>query len=118
VHDETDRSVRPSRWTAPGAANAADRPTADELTAALRRFDAGDAQRVQSSTLLYTRMSWPGCCHGLVDRFSGVSLEQARVLPQTSLTGASAAAGRADLFVLGPASGQRPRPGRASQLSP
>lgn len=52
MHCETDGRVAISRWTAPEAANAADRPTADELTAALRRFDAGDAQRVQSSTLL------------------------------------------------------------------
>jgi enoyl-CoA hydratase len=46
VHYETDGPVAIVTLDRPGVANAIDRPTADELVAALRRFDADDALAV------------------------------------------------------------------------
>jgi enoyl-CoA hydratase/carnithine racemase len=46
VHDETDGPVAIVTLDRHEAANAVDRPTADELTVAFRHFDADDAPAV------------------------------------------------------------------------
>ena len=64
VHYETDGPVAIVTLDRPDVANAIDRPTADELVAALRRFDADDSLPVAVLTGANGTF-WAGATHGV-----------------------------------------------------